>query len=138
MKTKITATLLLITGSICSATAQNNWQPAPAASNYVKTESPALVSRTETYFGAEFEFTEAGGKITNIIANSPAEANGFRKGDLVTHIGTFAINSKDNYTKAMEAYRPGERVDILYIRKGNAKERKVDLDKITVFKNAGL
>lgn len=137
MKTRITATLLLAAGFAFNATAQNAWTPEPTNKYYVPETPVQVLSRTETFFGADFTYSNEGAKITNVIPNSPAESFNFRNGDIITAIGSVAINSEEDYKHAMEINKPDETVSVSYIRKGTQKTRKVKLDKITVYKTSG-
>lgn len=137
MKTKITATLLFATVFACNSFSQNAWKAEPSNKYYVPETPAKLLSRTETFFGADLDYSSQGGKITSIIPNSPAESNNFRNGDIITAIGNITINSEDSYRQAMESNKPDDLVKVSYIRKGSQKSRKVKLDKITVYKNEG-
>ena len=137
MKTKITAILLFVISFLSNVMAQNAWKPDPTNKYYVPETTPQYLTRVETLFGAEFEYSDEGGKVINILPNSPAENYNFKRGDIVTAIGSVVINSESAYRQAMEINKPDELVTVTFIRKGAEKERKVRLDKITVYKKAG-
>lgn len=136
MKT-IIATALFLTTFASQSMAQNSWKPEPT-NKYRIEEAPAeLLSRSETYFGADLNYSSDGAKISFISPNSPAEKFNFMKGDIINSIGGITINSEESFKKAMAAHQPEEIVKVSFTRKNNQKNRKVRLEKITFYKNAG-
>jgi len=104
------------------------------ATPYASVES--YISSTETFFGADFSYSDKGAMITNIVPYSPAESYNFRRADIITAIGSIVINSENSFKEAMASNKPGELVNVYFTRKGIQKQRKVKLEKITVYKEA--
>src|SRR6476660_7326545 len=97
MKKIMTVMFLLLTGITGNLAAQNNWKPDPANKYNVQELTPQYLTRTETYFGAELEYTDRGATVISVMPNSPAESYSFRKGDIITAIGGIVISSKSGY-----------------------------------------
>lgn len=136
MKTKIITTAICLTAFFSNASAQNAWTAAPANNFEVTEPAPAMLSRTETFFGAELEYTSAGATVKSIIPNSPAAEYNFKPGDVISLIGNTQITSEQSYQAAMDASKPGDRVKVIFKRNGTEKSRKVTLEQITRYKAA--
>ncbi len=124
------AALLLLTGSVFNASAQ----AGPSANFTTESNGGAgapVIIQSQSYLGADLDYSAGGAKITFITPNTPAERASFKKGDVITSIGTINIGSQENFTEAMKTYKPGEDVKISYTRNGKAKQRTVTLDKIS-------
>ena len=136
MKTRIFIIAAMLAAFFTNVIGQSRFRPDPDPGTQVTlTEKvTTLLPSTETVFGAEFEYTAKGAVITFIYPNTPAETYNFRKGDIITAIGSTTINSESAYRQAMNDYKPEQSVVISYIRKDTQKQKKVILDKITVYK----
>ena len=126
MKTKIIAAFLIASAFTTPAFSQNSLQAVAS--------SATAVPVTETYFGAGFNYPGTGAVITEITPYSPAETFNFKKGDVVTMIDNYTINSASDLETAMQSLKPGTVATVAYTRKGKAKTKKVTLDQIKVFK----
>jgi len=69
----------------------------------------------------------AGAVIASVEQNSPAAGAGLRQGDVVTKLGDRRIDSADALVAAVRSHRPGDEVDITYVRDGDTRTAKVRL-----------
>jgi hypothetical protein len=70
-------------------------------------------------FAAETE----GYKLAGTQPDSPAEKAGLKKGDIITGVGTMAVKNIYDYMAAFKGFKPGDTVEMRYLRDG--KEGKV-------------
>ena len=73
--------------------------------------------------GVVTEGDDKGAEIRSITKESAAEKAGLKKGDIITKIGTKKIESTEDVTEAIHSHKPGDKVDVTYLREG--KEQKV-------------
>src|SRR5215213_9848872 len=73
--------------------------------------------------GVVTEGDDKGAEILSITKESAAEKAGLKKGDIITKIGTKKIESTDDVTEAIHSHKPGDKVEVSYLRDG--KEQKV-------------
>ena len=90
---------------------------------------PANSGGYGTYLGTipDFSPVERGVKLSGVSGGSPAEAAGFRAGDIVIRIGTHEVADLYGLTDALRAHRPGDVVDVTVIREGAELTRSVRL-----------
>jgi serine protease Do len=79
--------------------------------------------------GVVTEGADKGAEIQSITKESAAEKAGLKKGDILTRIGNKKIESTDDVTEAVHAHKPGEKVDIVYLRDGKEQKSTVELGK---------
>jgi putative serine protease PepD len=60
---------------------------------------------------------------------SPAEKAGLRRGDVVTEVGATRIVGVQDLVVALRAHRPGDEVDVAYVRDGAPRKVKVRLEE---------
>lgn len=73
--------------------------------------------------GVVTEGDDKGAEIQSVSRESAAEKAGLKKGDILTKIGSREIENTDDVTEAIHSHKPGDKVDITYLRDG--KEHKV-------------
>jgi hypothetical protein len=61
------------------------------------------------------------------IKNSPAERAGLKNGDLITKVNDLPINQKYNLTDIIQNLKPGQLIEITFIRDGEEKKVKIPL-----------
>ena len=84
------------------------------------------------YFGSIPDFTESpepGVVITGTRGGSPADKAGLTAGDRIVKFGEVTIKNLYDLTFALRKYKPGETVDVSYIRGTETKTVKVELGK---------
>lgn len=72
--------------------------------------------------GIVTEGADKGAEIKSITKESAAEKAGLKKGDVLTKIGGKKIESADDVSKIIRQHKPGDKVDVTYLR--NGKEQK--------------
>ncbi len=72
---------------------------------------------------------EWGAYVTQVVANSPADQAGLRRGDIILQIGDHPIDATHSYLNALFAYRPGDRVTVKIWREGQVLEVQVTLSE---------
>jgi hypothetical protein len=92
---------------------------------YVKVVAPpGSTGRAAGYgpfFGVVPEFGEAepsGVRVGGVRAGSPAERAGVRQGDVIVAFGGLTVRTLEDFTFALRARRPGDRVEVTVVREG--------------------
>ncbi len=73
--------------------------------------------------GVTTEKAEKGVQVESITKESAAEKAGLKKEDVITKVGDKKIETPDDLSATIKSKKPGDKVDITYIREG--KEQKV-------------
>jgi membrane-associated protease RseP (regulator of RpoE activity) len=68
-----------------------------------------------------------GMRLTGVRAGSPADSAGMRAGDVIVRFGDHAVTDIYTYTDAMNAYQPGDEVNVEVIRDGQRVAVRVRL-----------
>jgi serine protease Do len=68
---------------------------------------------------------KAGVTISNVVAGTPAEKAGLQTGDTITHVNGKAVKNGEELVGLISATRPGNKIDLTYIRNGQQKEANV-------------
>jgi len=68
-----------------------------------------------------------GAYVTRVTAGAPAQRAGLQRGDIITKIGEVALDETHSYLNALYAYRPGERVAVEFVRRGQKMRVEVTL-----------
>jgi hypothetical protein len=78
------------------------------------------------YLGTVPDFTpvERGVRLSGVTGGSPAAQAGLKAGDVIVGIAEFDVKDLYAMTDALRAHRPGERVEVRYLRDG--KEQKTE------------
>src|SRR6266496_1093470 len=85
--------------------------------------------------GVSTDKAEQGAKITDITDESGADKAGLKEDDIITKVDDKKIEDPDDLTKAIRAHKPGDKVNITYLR--DKKEQKVTAE-LGKWKGAGL
>ena len=70
---------------------------------------------------------EYGTYIYEVVSGGPADQAGLRAGDILTKIGTRAIDAEGSFYNALFAYQPGETVAVEYVRENEVYTAEVRL-----------
>lgn len=79
----------------------------------------ALNGQLGEYFGVK---DGAGVLVTEVVDGSPAAAAGLRAGDVIVKAGDTEVASPDALHEAMAGTKPGEKLDLQLLRKGNRQK----------------
>jgi serine protease Do len=93
-----------------------NWNDDDGTTLFGGGENTALL-------GVETDKVNEGVKITNITDESGADKAGLKEDDIITKVDDKKIEDPDDLTKAIRAHKPGDKVNITYLR--DKKEQKV-------------
>ncbi len=68
-----------------------------------------------------------GAYVTRVTSGGPAQRAGLQRGDIITRIGEVALDETHSYLNALYAYRPGDRVTVEFVRRGQKMRVEVTL-----------
>jgi Peptidase family M28/PDZ domain len=82
------------------------------------------------YLGSipDFAPVERGVRLSGVRAGSPAEKAGIRAGDVLVRMGTHEVADLMGLTNALRAHKPGDTVDVVYLREGREATTRVTLE----------
>ncbi len=70
-----------------------------------------------------------GGYIQDVVPGGPADRGGIRSGDIVRSVGGHRIDASAGFTEALFANRPGETVEVGYLRGNSERTTQVTLEE---------
>lgn len=70
-----------------------------------------------------------GAQILSISKESAADKAGLQVGDVITRIGDKKIEVASDVTSAVRARKPGDRVEVTFLRKGKEQKQSIELEK---------
>jgi len=68
-----------------------------------------------------------GAELADVVAGGAAAKAGLRQGDVITKLGGRSIDSADALVAAVRSHRPGESVELTYLRGGQSATATVEL-----------
>ncbi|MEU4577378.1 MULTISPECIES: trypsin-like peptidase domain-containing protein [Nonomuraea] len=71
----------------------------------------------------------AGALVSQVNAGSPAEKAGLKQGDLITKIGDKPVDGSENVVGQVRGFKPGQQVQITYMRDGRQSTATVTLEE---------
>ena len=77
----------------------------------------------------DFAFSGEGVLIASLAVNSPADDAGLKKGDVIIKFGEFKVTNLREYSDALKSYKPGDRVDLVYLRGDEENTTKITLEE---------
>jgi putative serine protease PepD len=77
--------------------------------------------------GVSVRDTERGGQLMQVQANGPAARAGLRAADVIVKVGDRPVDGADALVAAVRSHRPGEQVQVTYLRGGQTKTTMVTL-----------
>lgn len=86
-----------------------------------------IVTEKKALLGVVTEKGEKGAKINSVSKESGAEKAGLQEGDIITGIGSKNIDSPEALSEAIASQKPGDEVEIQYLRKGQKNNSKAVL-----------
>lgn len=97
--------------------------PAPATSGSSSQGSNVYLGSIPDMSGGD----EAGLRLSGVRGGSPADLGGLKAGDLVVELGGKPVKDLYSYSDALYAHKPGEKVEIVYVRNGERHTTTVTL-----------
>ena len=107
----------------------------PARLTAVRVAAPPPTSGgqgSNTYLGSIPDMSAGDGpglKLTGVRAGSPADLGGLLGGDVIVEFGGTAVTDLNTYSAALYAHKPGDKVDVVYLRAGQRRTTTVTLGK---------
>ena len=108
----------------------------PARLTAVRAAAPAPTAGgragSDVYLGSipDMSASEAPGlRLSGVRAGSPADAAGLRAGDVIVELGGRPVKDLYGYSDALYSHRPGDRVEIAFLRDGRRQVATVTLGK---------
>ncbi len=107
----------------------------PARLTAVRVAAPPPASGgqgSSTYLGSIPDMSAGdvpGLKLTGVRAGSPADLGGLLAGDVIVEFGGTAVTDLNTYSAALYAHKPGDKVDVVYLRAGQRRTATVTLGK---------
>lgn len=99
---------------------QNNWSRSKAPGENFRM---VTIDSNRAMLGVTTEKADKGVEIQEITKESGASKAGLKKGDVITKIDGKDIDTPDQLSAAIKARKPGEKIDISYLR--DDKEQKL-------------
>jgi putative serine protease PepD len=90
-------------------------------SNTVRKVAGQLISTGKAehaYLGVSIAASATSARIAGIRSSTPAAGAGLKQGDVVTKVDGTTISSGDDLTRAIDSYKPGDKVTLTYKRGG--------------------
>ncbi|MEO8335590.1 MAG: M28 family peptidase [bacterium] len=87
---------------------------------------------SSTYFGSIPDMSAGdipGLKLSSVRAGSPAAVGGLEMGDVIVSFGGKPVTDLYSYTDALYAHKPGDTVDVTYLRRGERRTTMVTLGR---------
>ena len=75
----------------------------------------------------DFEYSGEGVKIGAVSPGSPAEIGGLQKGDIIITLDDIQIKNLTDYSNALKNYKPGDSVELTYLREGKENKTRIEL-----------
>jgi hypothetical protein len=100
---------------------------------FVNVPPPAPVAGAVSGYGAylgtvpDMSGNPGGVRLTGVRAGSPAEQAGLRGNDIITRIGETDVTDLQTMTNALRAHRPGDVVEVRFLREGAEQRVTVTL-----------
>lgn len=92
-------------------------------------DGPRNARKVSTGTMPDFAFTGEGVRIASLAVNSPADNAGLKKGDVIIKFGKFKISNLREYSDALKSYKPGDSVDLVYLRSDEENMTKIILEE---------
>jgi aminopeptidase N len=77
----------------------------------------------------DFAYTGSGVRIASLAVNSPADKAGLKTGDVIIKFGEFKVTNLREYSDALKNYKPGDSVDLVYLRGDEENTTKITLEE---------
>lgn len=97
--------------------------PAPVMSGSSSQGSNVYLGSIPDMSGGE----GAGLRLSGVRGGSPADAGGLQAGDLIVEFGGKVVTDLYSYSDALYAHRPGDKVEVVYVRNGERRTVTVTL-----------
>ncbi len=100
----------------------------PIVDQMVAGETPTHAQFGIAVGDTDTETVGEGAVVRDVDADSAARAAGLRAGDVVTEVDELRITGADSLVATIRSYRPGDEVEVTYVRGGEARTATLTLD----------
>jgi hypothetical protein len=97
--------------------------PAPATSGSSSQGSNVYLGSIPDMSGGD----DPGLRLSGVRGGSPADVGGLMAGDVIIEFGGKTVKDLYSYSDALYAHKPGDKVEIVYLRKGERRTASVTL-----------
>ena len=87
------------------------------------------VDSNRAMLGVVTESDDKGAEIQSVTKESAAEKAGLKKGDVIVKIDSRKIESAEDVTDAIRSHKPGNKVNITYLRDGKEQKTTAELGR---------
>jgi serine protease Do len=95
-----------------------------------KIQKSVQIRMNAAFLGVSSRKSEKGGAtVLEVTKGSPAEKAGIKKGDVITKVNDAKIDSPESLFETVHNYKPGDKVNISFIRDGKTQTVSTTLDK---------
>lgn len=110
-------------------TRRRNFMGGANGGDFSRQPHVLMMDNNAAFLGVYSTKTDNGVIINSVLDSSSAKKAGLEKGDIITKVGDKEITSPEDLRTAIQAYKPGDKVTINYLRDGHKKSAKVELGK---------
>jgi hypothetical protein len=97
--------------------------PAPMSSGISSQGANVYLGSIPDMSGSD----EPGLRLSGVRGGSPADVSGLKAGDLIVEFGGKPVKDLYSYADALYAHKPGDRVEVVYLRNGERRTTSVTL-----------
>jgi serine protease Do len=87
------------------------------------------VDSNRAMLGVSSEMSDKGVRVESITKGSAAEKAGLKEDDIITKVGDKKITTTDELTEAIKKQKPGDKVDVTYLREGKEQKATAELGR---------
>ncbi len=92
-----------------------------------KTQTSPGSRKVSTGSVPDFTYSGEGVRIADLTEGSSAAKAGLQKGDIIVKFGEQKIKNLREYSDALKKFKPGDVVDLIYLRDGKENKTKIEL-----------
>ena len=89
-----------------------------------------IPQNVEAYVSQYYNIPQ-GAYVASVVENTPAEAVGLKRGDVITKVGEYDVTGDESLRAALKHYHPGETIDLEVYRNGETVTVTVTLAEAT-------
>ena len=87
------------------------------------------IDSNRAMLGVSSEGADNGVKVVSTTKGSAAEKAGLKENDIITKVGDKKITTTDELTEAIKKQKPGDKIDVTYLREGKEQKTSAELGR---------